>query len=165
MHKGGLSFAVAGNVLNIDSIEDAWIVDQENRRRKISGIYRFKSAIYHALLTESKKIESNKGNAENLSKLAKIFSEILKEEVCKDKKIKFFQSKNLLYTCDECKADIFNRYFSCSRCEYDLCLQCYEKKKKPTHCHSSSLQPFQKWEYKELEQLLKTVNDYLNRFQ
>lgn len=138
-------------------------MDQENRQRKKNGIYRFKSAIYYALLNESKKIGTNEENIEKLSKLAKIFTEILNEEDWQDQTLAFSSENSIFVNCDECKADVFNRHFSCSRCEYDICLQCYKKKEKP-HYHPS-LYPVQKFSYDELERLLKTVNDYLNKIQ
>ncbi|ORY97630.1 hypothetical protein BCR43DRAFT_490087 [Syncephalastrum racemosum] len=45
-----------------------------------------------------------------------------------------------MLACDFCRGDIFNRYYYCSTCKYELCLNCYSQGRGCPHFYALSLQ-------------------------
>jgi len=121
---GGLSCAVAANLMNEAVLDVCWDREKFYRTINRTSIYRIKPTIYFAVknLLES-------GDCSRITqKLVDIFEEIVKQEESIDGQQAKLEEG--YFACDGCSAEIFNRRYHCSECrtgDYDLCVQCFER--------------------------------------
>eukprot|EP01117_Protostelium_nocturnum_P010757 TRINITY_DN3877_c0_g1_i2.p1 TRINITY_DN3877_c0_g1~~TRINITY_DN3877_c0_g1_i2.p1 ORF type:complete len:1111 (-),score=318.81 TRINITY_DN3877_c0_g1_i2:11-3343(-) len=166
------SVAVAANVMNIGAIKDSWKEEQENQLVKRSSYLRFKCIVHFTILGLMDDIKDQNNDIDpkligKLSALIPVYEEIIKKDkIALPPQSDAVMSQNAdpmleeHLMCDVCHQDIFNRYYHCGECEYDVCPEC---KNNLNLSHYHTLIMHQKVSYEILEGIVTKAREIIDK--